>query len=84
MDTILPIEQIPDAARSLVRRVASGETVVVTEAGAPLVELRPAAAERRVVSREEVDAIQAEVRRIRAGLSLRGLSIKDLINEGRR
>lgn len=84
MDTILPIEQMPDAARSLVRRVASGETVVVTEAGAPLVELRPAMSPAQGMSPEQAAEWQAELERIREGLSLGGLSIKELINEGRR
>jgi prevent-host-death family protein len=65
----------------LLERVEAGEQVTITRHGTPVAHLvpvrpRPTAEERRA-------AIEA-IRKFAKGNSLRGLTIKDLIREGRR
>jgi prevent-host-death family protein len=64
----------------LLDEVAKGERITITKHGHPVAILVPpdAAAPR------DVDAVMARFREFRRGNRLDGLSIKDLINEGRR
>jgi prevent-host-death family protein len=64
---------------SLLDEVEAGETITITRHGKPVARLVPIVPRRRSVD-ETIDAI----RRSRKGRSLGGLSIKDLINEGRK
>jgi prevent-host-death family protein len=64
---------------SLLERVSKGETIQITRRGVPVAKLVPpdshAARDPRVLVRE--------IRELRKGITLRGISIKELINEGR-
>ena len=64
----------------LLRRVSNGETIRITRRGVPVAKLVP------VASGEKKDLIQTvrELREIRKGIRLGGLSIRELIDEGRR
>jgi prevent-host-death family protein len=64
----------------LLRQVSEGETIRITRRGVPIAKLVPADdGERR-----DVKQLVRDIREIRKGASLGGLSIRELINEGRR
>ena len=65
---------------SLLDKVARGEEVLITKRGQPVARLVPAAQDER--ERTE-NAIQ-ELRALRSGLKLEGLSWRDLRDAGRR
>lgn len=78
MEARIPVEN-DEHLRPLIERVAHGDSVIITQNGAPVA---------RVISMTcvaDMDAKNAveEMLTFRKGHSLRGLSIKDLINEGR-
>jgi prevent-host-death family protein len=62
----------------LLERVQRGETITITRHGKPVARLTPIGAPRRPVAE-----VIAEIKRNRKGNRLDGLSIKELINEGR-
>jgi prevent-host-death family protein len=64
----------------LLTRVSRGETIRITRRGVPVARLVPA------VEGEQKDLRQLvrEIREIRKGASLRGMTIRELIDEGRR
>ncbi|PYV59437.1 MAG: type II toxin-antitoxin system prevent-host-death family antitoxin [Acidobacteria bacterium] len=64
----------------LLRQVSEGETIRITRRGVPIAKLVPADdGERR-----DLKQLVRDIRDIRKGASLGGLSIRELINEGRR
>jgi len=65
---------------ALLERVTKGETITITKHGIPVAKLVPATAPARR-SREEVIR---ELKEFRKGRTLGGLTLKQLINEGRR
>lgn len=65
---------------ALLQRVAKGETIQITRRGVPIAKLVPVDADTRKDPRKAVE----EIRRLRKGITLGGISIKELINEGRR
>ena len=64
----------------LLDEVSKGERITITKHGRPVAVLVPPDAE----SARDVEAVMARFREFRKGNRLDGLSIKDLINEGRR
>lgn len=64
----------------LLDEVARGHTIVITKRGIPVAKLIPVAEERRRSKREVVEALQEYQR---AAPLLDGVSIKELIAEGR-
>jgi prevent-host-death family protein len=82
-DTLtIPDTEAETRLPSLLAEVAKGTEVVITRSGLPLARLVPAEteAERRERARRAAEGI----RQLGATLSLGGLKIKDLIEEGRR
>jgi prevent-host-death family protein len=65
----------------LLARVESGEEVTITKHGTPVAVLVPV--KKRYTHDDRRAAIDQLVK-LRNGLSLRGLKVRDLINEGRR
>lgn len=65
----------------LLERVEAGEEITITKHGAPVAKLVPVKKEASVEAR--ADAIQ-RIQELASGLSLGGLKVRDLINEGRR
>ena len=65
---------------ALLDLVEAGEEVIITRHGKPVARLVPPL---RAFSREEARAAAAAFRGMSEGATLGGLSIKDLINEGR-
>ena len=65
----------------LLEKVEAGEEITITKHGAPVAKLVPI--KREVSVEERADAIQ-RIQKLSAGLSLGGLKVRDLINEGRR
>jgi prevent-host-death family protein len=65
---------------ALLARVERGETLTITRHGRPIAELRPI----RESAGLTVDDAVAGLRAFRAGRSLGGLSVRDLIEDGRR
>lgn len=64
----------------LLDRVAKGERITIEKHGVPVATLQPADSSKR----EPVIEIIAELKRFRAGRPLRGLAIREMIEEGRR
>ena len=64
----------------LLNRVAGGETITITRRGVPIAMLVPANRGKRRNAREVIE----EIKRLRKGRKLRGVSIRKLIEEGRR
>ena len=65
---------------ALLRRVSKGETIRITRRGVPIAKIVPAGAGDREDPREVVQ----EIRELRKGAKLGKMSIRELINEGRR
>ena len=65
----------------LLKKVGAGEEVTITERGAPVARLVPIQGQRSVADRSA--AIEA-IKKLRQGVTLAGLKIRDLIDEGRR
>lgn len=63
-----------------VHRAKKGEEILITWHGQPAARLVPAT---HVFDREKARKAIAKMRRLRRGVKLKGLKIKDLINEGR-
>ncbi len=78
----VPVFEAKNRLSALLAEVAKGTEVVITNRGIPVARLVPAnaEAERRERARRAVEGIK----QLGAGLSLGGLKIKDLIEEGRR
>ena len=64
----------------LLKKVSEGETIRITRRGIPVAKLVPDIE----AGQKDLKKMVAEFRRIRQGASLGDLSIRDLINEGRR
>ena len=65
---------------SLLDKVARGEEVLITRRGRPVARLVPAAKD----GQERIEAAIRELRALRSGLKLEGLSWKNLRDAGRR
>ena len=64
----------------LLRLVSEGETIRITRRGIPIAKIVPAGeGEGR-----DLKTVVREIREIRQGSNLKGLSLRELINEGRR
>ena len=64
----------------LLDQVSRGERILIERHGAPLAILQPADASKRKPAREAVD----DMKRFGAGRRLEGLTIREMIDEGRR
>jgi len=64
----------------ILKKVEKGERFTITRHGVPIAELIPVSAARRKTPEELI----REVHRLRKGLKLKGLSIKEMVNKGRR
>jgi prevent-host-death family protein len=64
----------------LLERVSRGERITITRHGVPVAMLVPAAAREQPDVRAAVEAMK----RFRKGRSLKGLTIREMIEEGRR
>ncbi len=65
---------------ALLDRVVKGETIEITRRGVPIARLVPVGRG----NSEELKKVARETRELRKGNRLAGLSIRKLINEGRR
>jgi prevent-host-death family protein len=64
----------------LLERVGEGEWITITKHGQPVAVLKPVAdREQRALSE-----VVADLRRFRSGRDLEGLSVREMIEEGRR
>ena len=64
----------------LLQKVSKGETIRITRRGIPVAKLVPA----DEGERKKLKEVVREIREIRKGATLGGLTIRELINEGRR
>jgi prevent-host-death family protein len=64
----------------LLDEVAAGETITITKHGVPVAVLSPPAGAGTAAVREAIAGLRA----FRAGHQLRGMTIRELIDEGRR
>jgi prevent-host-death family protein len=80
MDSMLGAYEAKTHLSSLLDRVAQGEEFTITKHGVPVARLVPVASRSRADVRAAIEAI----RELRKGNRLGGLSIRDLIEEGRR
>jgi prevent-host-death family protein len=65
----------------LLEKVEAGEEITITKHGAPVAKLVPV---KKEVSAEQRVAAIERIQKLATGLSLGGLKVKDLMNEGRR
>jgi len=65
----------------LLERVEAGAEIIITRHGAPVAKLVPV--KKGTTAEERAAAIQ-RIQKLSSSVDLRGLKIKDLINEGRR
>ncbi len=65
---------------ALLDEVEQGETITITRHGAPVAKLIPV----EVTSRERVRKAIDELKKLRKGKTLGGITIRELIEEGRR
>jgi prevent-host-death family protein len=63
----------------LLRRAQRGESITITKHGVPVATLGPA----KPGPEMSVDEVISEIRKLRKGLTLEGITIKELIEEGR-
>jgi len=63
----------------LLKRVFKGERITITKHGVPVAELQPP----KSLRKEDPKRIIAELRKFRTKHRLNGLSIRDMIEEGR-
>lgn len=64
----------------LLRKVTRGSSFVITKHGMPVAELIPP----RMSKKPDLVKVVAEIKDFRKGKSLKGLSVKKMISEGRR
>jgi len=64
----------------LLRKVAAGESIRITRRGVPVAKLVPA----EEGEHKDLKEVVREIREIRKGADLRGLTIRELTDEGRR
>lgn len=65
----------------LLEKVAAGEEITITRHGTPVARLVPV---KKKYTPDERRAAIERIKKLSAGLSLGGLKIRDLINEGRK
>jgi len=63
----------------LLRRVEKGESITITKYGVPIARLVPMAEE----GKRDVADVIAAIQELRKGVTLGGLSIREMIEEGR-
>ncbi len=64
----------------LLDRVANGEKIMITRHGSPVAIMQPANREKQI----DVAAVIRKMRRFRKAHHLKGLSVKEMIEEGRK
>ena len=64
----------------LLQRASKGETIQITRRGIPVAKLSPHDSSQK----EDAHSLAASIRQLRRGATLGKLSIRDLIDEGRR
>ena len=64
----------------LLDRVAKGEKITITKHGVPVATLQPANGSQKMPVRDVID----QLKRFRSSYHLDGISIRDMIEEGRR
>ena len=64
----------------LLERVIKGERICILKHGVPVATLQPVAPSKRKPARETID----ELKQFRGGVRLDGLSLREMIEEGRR
>jgi len=64
----------------LLDRVSKGETIRITRRGVPVAKLVPDNEEQK----KDLQKIGREIREMRKGIRLNGLTLRELIDEGRR
>ena len=79
--TSIASEDAKAALDQLLDRVESGETIVITRRGAPIAKLEPYTEPIDVAA---VDQAIREIEKLRKGIELGGVTIRELIEEGRR
>lgn len=77
----VPVFEAKNRLSALLAEVARGTEVVITNRGVPVARIVPANAEAE--TRERARRAVEGIKRLSKGLSLGGLKIKDLIDEGR-
>jgi prevent-host-death family protein len=65
---------------ALLRKVSEGETIQITRRGVPVAQLVPV----EVAGTHDPGEVVREIRELRKGATLGKISVRELINEGRR
>ena len=64
----------------LLERVARGERITITKHGVPVATLQPAGSTKKMTARDTID----QLKKFRKGRRLDSLSLREMIEEGRR
>lgn len=64
----------------LLRRIAKGEQITITKHGVSIAVLMPAGSSKK----RDARALIQEIRKFRKGRTLRGMDLREMIDEGRR
>ena len=68
----------------LLEQVAMGEAITITKHGVPVALLIPIPTQKSGLHKQELASVIADLRALKRETSLGGLSVKELIEEGRR
>ncbi|HHP7236465.1 MAG TPA: type II toxin-antitoxin system Phd/YefM family antitoxin [Desulfobacterales bacterium] len=79
METVGAYDAKTHLAR-LLERVAKGEKIMITKHGVPVATLQPADSAKRIPVCDVINALK----QFRSGHRLEGISIREMIDEGRR
>jgi prevent-host-death family protein len=82
MKTATIVEESTTDLAQVLDAVENGETVTILRAGKPVANVLPASSHRNLTP-EEIERAVEELRELRKGVNLNGLSIREMIEEGR-
>jgi prevent-host-death family protein len=77
---MVEVSKVKTDWNGLLKRVSKGETIRITRRGVPVAKLVPL----EKIEKKNLKKIVQEIRELRKGATLEGITIRELINDGRR
>ncbi|MGQ0595420.1 MAG: type II toxin-antitoxin system Phd/YefM family antitoxin [Gammaproteobacteria bacterium] len=84
METMIGIYDAKSSFSALLEKVARGERFIITNRGAPVAMLVPIEEARSGRAADDISSLFAEMKALRQGVTLGGISVRELVDEGRR